>query len=77
VKFKILPKVHGFTDAQGVTHQPGEIVDLPPSYEGESWLERVDKPSKVEVPPAQVEHVAKVEEPPIPLEQPKKSRKTK
>jgi hypothetical protein len=76
VKFKILPKVHGFTDAQGVTHQPGEIVDLPPAYEGESWLEHIDKPAKVEVPRAKLEPAAEVK-PKVPLEQPKKSKKTK
>ena len=33
--------VSGFTDAAGVTYLPGDIVDLPPAYEGEAWLERV------------------------------------
>ena len=77
MKFKILPKVDGFRDAQDVYHLPGEIVDLPATYEGESWLERVDKPAKVEVPPAKVEHIPEVKEAPVPFEQPKKSRKTK
>ena len=76
MKFKILPKVHGFTDAQGIHHLPGEIVELPASYEGESWLERVDKPTKIEVPPAKVEPVAEVKVE-VPLEQPKKSKKTR
>ena len=76
MKFKILPKVDGFRDAQDVHHLPGEIVDLPATYEGESWLERVDKPSKVGVPPAKVEPIAEVK-PEVPLEQPKKSRKAK
>jgi hypothetical protein len=75
VKFRILPKVHGFTDARGVHHLPGETVELPPSYEGESWLERVDKPVKVEVPPAKVEPVAEVKSE-VPFEA-KKSRRTK
>ena len=35
--------VSGFTDAKGVTHVPGEVVDLPPSYRGEKWLEVVNK----------------------------------
>jgi hypothetical protein len=74
VKFRILPKVHGFTDAKGVHHQPGEIVELPATYEGESWLERVDKPTKVEAPPAKVEPIAEVKSE-VTLEQPKKSRK--
>lgn len=57
IKFKILPKVASFTDAQGREHYPGDIVDLPKSYKGESWLETV----KVEVP-------SPVEAKPIPLE---------
>ena len=76
MKFKILPKVHGFTDAKGIHHLPGEIVDLPATYEGESWLERVDKPTKIEVPPAKVEPIAEVK-PEVPFEQPKKLKKTK
>lgn len=76
MKFRILPKVHGFTDAKGVTHLPGEIVDLPATYEGESWLERIDKPLKVEVPAAKLEPAAEVNTE-SPLEQPKKSKKTK
>jgi len=35
--------VSGFTDAAGVTHVPGEIVDLPASYKGQKWLEVVNK----------------------------------
>ena len=76
MKFKILPKVHGFTDAKGIHHLPGEIVDLPSSYEGESWLERVDKPSKVEVPPAKAEPIAEVKSE-VPFEQPRKLKKAK
>ena len=85
MKFKILPKVDGFRDAQDVYHLPGEIVDLPATYEGESWLERVDKPAKVEVPPAKVERVLPLQgntqeapevKPTVPFEA-KKSRKTK
>jgi hypothetical protein len=76
VKFKILPKVHGFTDAKGMHHLPGEIVDLPATYEGESWLERVDKHTKIELPPATVEPTLEVK-PEVPLEQPKKSKKTR
>jgi len=76
VKFKVLPKVHGSTDAKGMHHLPGEVVDLPSSYEGESWLERVDKPSKVEVPPAKVDPIAKVISE-VPFEQPRKLKKAK
>lgn len=69
MKFKILPKVDGFTDAQGVHHKPGEIVDLPQTYDGETWLERVEPdkpvPTMVEVRPEEAK--------PIPLGR-KKSR---
>ena len=33
--------VSGFVDALGVTHVPGDIVDLPMSYKGQKWLEVV------------------------------------
>jgi len=61
MKFKILPKVAGFVDPHGLEHLPGEIVDLPPSYLGEAWLEPVEEPKKVEVPPLKIE---KIEEKP-------------
>ena len=34
--------VQEFADASGVVYRPGEVVDLPSTYEGEAWLERVD-----------------------------------
>ena len=41
-----------------MTHKPGDIVELPESYKGETWLEAVEAekkpvalPSKVESPP--------------------------
>jgi len=72
-KFKILPKVDGFRDAQGVHHLPGEIVDLPVSYDGESWLERVDPVPVVAAVPGKVEPV---EPAAVPLEaSQKRSRK--
>ena len=77
MKFKILPKVHGFTDAQGVHHLPGETVDLPPSYAGETWLEPVEKPSKPKAPPAKIEKAEEKtpeEEKPTPLEKEKTSK---
>ena len=64
--------VSGFTDAEGVTHVPGDIVDLPASCKGEKWLEIVDgkvaKPMvpvapKVEVPVENVELVPLAENP--------------
>ena len=44
-----MPKVSGFTDAAGVQHLPGEIVELPESYKGETWLKPVELDSKVKV----------------------------
>jgi hypothetical protein len=35
--------VSGFVDAEGVTHVPGDVVDLPASYKGQRWLEVVNK----------------------------------
>jgi len=72
VKFRILPKVNRFTDAKGVRHKPGDIVDLPTSYLGESWLEPVEKTKKVKAPVAKLEKV--VEEKPVPLGKPKKGK---
>ena len=55
-----MPKVDGFRDAAGVHHLPGEVVDLPASYEGESWLERVDPEVVVAAVPGKVEPVEPV-----------------
>ena len=64
--------VSGFTDAEGVTHVPGDIVDLPASYKGQKWLEVVDRKvaaamvpvaPKVEVPVEDVELVPLAENP--------------
>ena len=64
--------VSGFTDAEGVTHVPGDIVDLPMRYKGEKWLEvvggkvavpMVPVEAKVEVPVENVELVPLVENP--------------
>ncbi len=69
MRFKILPKVTSFTDAAGVEHKPGDIVDLPPSYEGESWLERVDLAPVVAAAPGKIEPIeAAPEADAVPLE---------
>jgi len=47
--------VHGLTTADGAAYGPGDIVDLPGTYEGEAWLERVDDPVKVAAPPSKLE----------------------
>lgn len=60
------------TDAAGATHLPGDIVDLPASYEGEAWLERVEPEPKVVAVPGKVEPATAV-----PLEAPAKSTRKK
>ena len=66
--------VSGFTDALGVTHVPGDIVDIPMSYKGQKWLEvvggkvaaaMVPVAPKVEVPAENVELVPLVEKPKV------------
>ena len=49
--------VHGFTTTDGATHYPGDIVDLPGTYEGEAWLERVEEPVKAVAPPSKLEPI--------------------
>jgi hypothetical protein len=77
-KFKILPKVSGFTDAAGVQHLPGEIVDLPESYRGETWLKIVEEPKRNPTPVAEIDEAERPEKPAeIRLERKKTKRKTK
>ena len=45
--------VSEFRDAQGNRFKPGDIVDLPPTYKAEKWLEVV-KPSKIPEPMVEV-----------------------
>jgi hypothetical protein len=45
--------VSEFVDAKGNRFKPGDIVDLPPSYRGEKWLE-VIKPAKIPEPMVEV-----------------------
>jgi hypothetical protein len=75
MKFKILPKIHDFSDAQGHTYYPGDIVDLPVSYLGVTWLKPVDKVD-VKTPEARLEP-SKPEEAVVPLETPKTQKKVK
>ena len=74
MKFKILPKIHHFGDAHGHTYVPGDIVDLPPSYLGETWLEPVDK-IEDKKPEVKIESVAK--ESTVPLKTPKTRKNVK
>jgi hypothetical protein len=66
--------VSDFTDAKGVTHLPGDVVELPASYEGEAWLERVDPVPVVAAVPGKVEPV---ESAAVPLEVPLQKRTRK
>jgi hypothetical protein len=75
MKFRILPKVKSFSDANGNTYYPGDIVDLPVSYLGETWLEPVDK-IDVKSPVATAEPLKKEVEP-VPFETPKTQKKVK
>ena len=45
--------VSEFVDAAGNRSKPGDIVDLPPQYKGERWLEVV-KPAPVQKPMQEV-----------------------
>ena len=73
MKFRILPKVKSFSDANGNTYYPGDIVDLPVSYLGETWLEPVDKVD-IKKPESKIEPIAE-KEVVIPLETPEKTQK--
>jgi hypothetical protein len=53
--------VSEFTDAAGVVHVPGDIVDLPAVYEGERWLERVDPEVLVAAVPGKFEPIEAIE----------------
>jgi hypothetical protein len=64
--------VSGYTDVTGVTHSPGDIVNLPASYDGEAWLERVDPEPVVAAVPGKFEPIEAVE--PVPLEAAVKKR---
>jgi len=57
--------VSEFVDAAGNRFKPGDIVDLPPQYKGERWLEVVD-PAPVQKP---MQEVKQEEQKAIPEEQ--------
>jgi hypothetical protein len=58
--------VSGYTDERGVTHRPGDVVDLPASMKGEKWLEPVEPEKPVKAPTAKVEKVTPEETGPAP-----------
>ena len=57
-------------------YKSGDVVDLPESYAGESWLKRVEPEAVVVAVQAELESAAKVEEEKAPFETPfRKHRK--
>ena len=70
--------VQEFADANGTVYKPGGIVDLPASYEGEAWLERVDPVPVVAAVPGSFEPIPIeiVKAPADPLEAPLEASKT-
>ena len=70
--------VNRFTDAQGVKHYPGDVVDLPVSYLGLAWLEPLEKPKKAVAPAATSEPAPAApaaSEPTVPLDEKKNTKK--
>lgn len=65
MRFRILPKIHDFSDAKGNVYHPGDTVELPEEqYLGLPWLEPVeDMPIKVEAeaPPPEINASSRVE----------------
>lgn len=66
--------MHHFTDEKGEKHYPGDVVDLPRSYEGVAWLEPIEEKAKVIASPAKVEHAPQVV-PVVPLPEKKQQKK--
>jgi len=80
LKFKLKKgkgAVNRFTDAAGVSHLPGDLVDLPASYKGAAWLVPVEAEKKAKALPSKV--VAPPEPAVVPLEAetPKKLKEKK
>jgi hypothetical protein len=72
LKFKILPKIHDFSDAQGNVYRPGDTVELPEeNYLGLNWLEPIEeKPTESDMEMSQ----EKASEP-TPPEKPRQRRR--
>jgi hypothetical protein len=66
--------VGSLTDAAGLTYAPGDIVDLPASYDGEAWLERVDPAAAEEAAPGKMEPAEPAAAVPLPGKTRKKPR---
>jgi hypothetical protein len=79
LKFKLKSgrgAVSGFTDSLGVTHVPGDIVDLPACFDGEAWLERAEPAPKMAAVPGRFEPVESAESA-VPFETSGRGRRTR
>jgi len=64
LRFKILPKIHDFSDAQGNVYRPGDTVELPEEkYLGLNWLEPIEEKPTESVETAEADDVAPYEKP--------------
>lgn len=58
--------VNRFVAADGTTYKPGDIVNLPPSFRGEKWLEVVNKTVAKPMVPVKKTELAKPDMVPLP-----------
>jgi len=80
LKFKLKKgkgAVNRFTDAAGVLHLPGDVVDLPASYKGVAWLVPVEAEKKAKALPSKVVASPELAVVPLEAETPKKPKKAK
>ena len=82
MKFRILPKVSGVR-LKDVRYVPGDIIDLPESYMGETYLEIVLEPSITNIAvegesvPSGTDASQEEATLPTPLEKPRRKRRKK
>jgi hypothetical protein len=55
--------VDGFTDTDGIRHLPGEVVELPESYKGETWLKVLEEKVEAANSPSDAELSSNPEKP--------------
>ena len=67
--------VESFMGPDGFRHFPGDVVELPATYLGLTWLEPVEAAKKVVAAPSKVEPTKPVEVPAAPALVPKKNLK--
>ena len=66
--------VNRFVAADGTTYKPGDIVNLPPSFRGERWLEVVNKIVAKPMVPVKKTELAKPNMVPLPKKAEKNSK---